>query len=139
MAQQASQQWPSSQAHYGPRPISADRGHSLTGRRTRDLVEGLHILDLFDEVGLLIVELVVLGAVVVKLGQKVDELVSIAQKDLLDGPRLVRVGHKHLAGAASRVFALFRSDKIIIIGTRSIFFFLTVPFGEKMFLAKYLG
>ena len=43
------------------------------------LFRGLQLLDLLDEVSLLIVELLVLGAVSVELGEEVHELVLVAQ------------------------------------------------------------
>ena len=56
----------------------------------------LHLLDLFDQVGLLIIELVVLGTVVVEARQKLYQFVTIANQDRLDGWRLVGVGYKYL-------------------------------------------
>ena len=62
----------------------------------RRWVERLEFFDLFNEVRFLIVELFVLGAVRVELGEEVDELVFVPQQNLEDRPRLVRVRNKHL-------------------------------------------
>jgi len=75
-------------------------GNVLTVHRVGGLVggdvAGLHLFDLFYQVCLLVVELVVLGAIVVETRQKLDQLLPIAEQDLLDWPRLVRVRDEHL-------------------------------------------
>ena len=63
------------------------------------LLRGLELLDLLDQVGLLIVELLVLGAVRVELGEEVDELVLVAQQDVQYRFRLVRICHEYLQNA----------------------------------------
>ena len=60
------------------------------------LLGGLELLDLPDEIGLLVVELLVLGAVGVELGEEVHELVLVAQEYVQYRLRLVRVRHEHL-------------------------------------------
>ena len=61
------------------------------------LRQGFQLFDLLDEVGLLIIELLIVLAVVVELGQEVDQLVLIPEQDVQDRLRLVRVGDKHLS------------------------------------------
>ena len=60
------------------------------------LLGGLELLDLPDEIGLLVVELLVLGAVGVELGEEVHELVLVAQEYVQYRLRLVRVRNEHL-------------------------------------------
>ena len=60
------------------------------------LLGGLELLDLPDEIGLLVVELLVLGAVGVELCEEVHELVLVAQEYVQYRLRLVRVRHEHL-------------------------------------------
>ena len=60
------------------------------------LLGGLELLDLPDEIGLLVVELLVLGAVGVELGEEVHELVLVAQEYVQYRLRLIRVRHEHL-------------------------------------------
>lgn len=60
------------------------------------LLDRLQLLDLLDEVGLLIVELLVLGPVRVELGQEIDQLVLISQQNVQDGLGLVGICHKDL-------------------------------------------
>ena len=60
----------------------------------------LQVPDLFDQVGLLVVELFVLRPVVLELAEELDELGLVLQQDVKDGLRLVWVGHKHLGGKA---------------------------------------
>lgn len=56
----------------------------------------LEVPDLFDQVSLFIVELLVLRSVVLELAEKLDEFGLVLQQDVQDGLRLVGVGHKHL-------------------------------------------
>lgn len=56
----------------------------------------LEVPDLFDQVSLFIVELLVLRSVVLELAEKLDELGLVLQQDVQDGLRLVGVGHEHL-------------------------------------------
>lgn len=56
----------------------------------------LQILDLFDQVGLLIVELLVIRAVLLEVVEEVDEFSLVLEQDVDDGLRLVGVRHKHL-------------------------------------------
>ena len=53
------------------------------------------LLDLLDQVGFLVVELLVLRPVRVELGQELDQLVLVPDQDVQDGFGLVGVGHKH--------------------------------------------
>jgi len=64
-----------------------------------NVLQRLHLFDLFNDVRLLVVKLLVLGPLRVELGQKVNELLAIAKKYFLDRTRLVRVGNKHLHSA----------------------------------------
>ena len=54
------------------------------------------LLDLLDEVGLLVVELLILAAVRVELAEELHQLLLVAQEDVQDGLGLVRVCYKHL-------------------------------------------
>lgn len=56
----------------------------------------LEVSDLFDQIGLLVAELLVLGAVVLELAEELDEFGLVLQQDVEDGLGLVRIGHKHL-------------------------------------------
>lgn len=56
----------------------------------------LQILDLFDQVGLLVVELLVVRAVLLEVVEEVDEFGLVLEQDVHDGLRLVGVRHKHL-------------------------------------------
>uniref|UniRef100_A0AAG5CUF7 Uncharacterized protein n=1 Tax=Anopheles atroparvus TaxID=41427 RepID=A0AAG5CUF7_ANOAO len=56
----------------------------------------LQFLDLLDQVGLLVVELFILGAIGVKSGQEVDQFLPITQQYVEDRLRFVRVRHEHL-------------------------------------------
>lgn len=58
----------------------------------------LEVADLFDKVGLLVAELLVVCAIVLELAEELDEFGLVLQKDVQDGLGLVRVGHKHLNG-----------------------------------------
>ena len=60
------------------------------------IIQGLQFLDLFNKIGLFIIKLFILGAVVVELGQEVNEAVFVPEEDLQDWAGLVGVGHKHL-------------------------------------------
>lgn len=60
------------------------------------LGRSLQIPDLFDQVGLLVVELLVLRPVVLEPAEELDELGLVLEQDVQDGLRLVRVGDKHL-------------------------------------------
>lgn len=53
---------------------------------------------MFDEVGLLIIKLFILGAVSMEAGQELDELVLVAEEDLQDWPGLLGVRYKYLPG-----------------------------------------
>ena len=64
-------------------------GWHVAGRR-------FHFFDLFDQVRLLVVELVVLGAIVVEARQELHQFVPVAQQDFLHRARLVGVRDKHL-------------------------------------------
>ena len=66
------------------------------GRLVGGDVTRFHLLDLFYQVGFLIIKLVVLRAVVVETRQELDQLLTVAQQDLLDGTRLVGIRYKHL-------------------------------------------
>lgn len=59
------------------------------------------IPDLFDKVGLLIVELLVVRAILLEVAQEVDEFGLILEQDVGDGLRLVGIRHKHLHTAAT--------------------------------------
>jgi len=72
------------------------------GELVRGYVQWLHLLYLFYQVGFLVVELIVLRPVVVEPRQKLDELLAIAQKNLLDRTRLVGVCDKHLEATPAR-------------------------------------
>lgn len=54
------------------------------------------VANLFDQVGLLVGELLVVGAVVLELAEELDEFGLVLQQDVQDRLGLVRVGHKHL-------------------------------------------
>lgn len=56
----------------------------------------LQVLDLFDQVGLLVIELLVVHAVLLEVVEEVDEFGLVLEQDVDDGLRLVGVGHKHL-------------------------------------------
>ena len=65
------------------------------------------LLYLFYEVGLLVVELLVLCAVRLEWGQKLHQSISVSQQDVLDGRGFVRVRYKHLhTEIDSRLFFL---------------------------------
>lgn len=72
-----------------PLPTSAPCSGFLRGRP-------LEVPDLFDQVGLFIIELFVLCSVVLELAEKLDEFGLVLQQDVQDGLSLVGVGHKHL-------------------------------------------
>jgi hypothetical protein len=57
---------------------------------------GTQLLDLPDEVGLFVVELLVFGTVRVEPCQKLDKLILVAQQDVQDWLRFVRVSNKYL-------------------------------------------
>ena len=68
-----------------------------TGRGAGALrVVCLELLDLLDEVGLLVVELLVFGPVRVELGEEVYQLVLVPQQDVKYRSWLIRVRYKHL-------------------------------------------
>ena len=54
------------------------------------------IFDLLDEISLLVVELLVVLTVVVELGQEVDQLVLVPEKDVQDRLWLVGIRDEHL-------------------------------------------
>lgn len=56
----------------------------------------LQILDLLDQVGLLVIELLVVRAVLLEVVEEVDEFGLVLEQDVDDGLRLVGVRHKHL-------------------------------------------
>lgn len=56
----------------------------------------LQIPDLFDQVGLLVVELLVVRAVLLEVAQEVDEFGLVLEQDVDDGLSLVGVCYKHL-------------------------------------------
>lgn len=60
------------------------------------LFDGFQFLDLLDEIGFLVVELLILGPVRVELGEEVHELVLISKQNVQNGLRFVGVGNKHL-------------------------------------------
>lgn len=62
----------------------------------RLIVRRSQLLDLLDQVGLFVVELLVLGPIRVEFREEVDELLLVAQQDVQDRLRLVGVGHEHL-------------------------------------------
>lgn len=75
-----------------------------------------HVPDLLDEELPLVDELLVVGAVLEEVRQKIEELVAVHEQDLLDGNRFVRVGNEdfkyvetlvlhHLAVAPEQVHA----------------------------------
>lgn len=51
---------------------------------------------MFDEVRLLVVKLLVVCAILLKVAKEVDEFRLVLQKNVYDGLRFIRVGHKHL-------------------------------------------
>jgi hypothetical protein len=53
-------------------------------------------LYLLDEIGLLIVELLVVGAIRVEAGEELDEFLAIPQENLRDRLRLIGIRHEHL-------------------------------------------
>jgi hypothetical protein len=57
---------------------------------------GTQLLDLPNEVGLFVVELLVFGTVRVEPCQKLDKLFLVAQQDVQDWLRFVRVSNKYL-------------------------------------------
>lgn len=59
-------------------------------------IKRLQFLDLFYEVRLFVVELLVLVAVIVKLAEEVDKLFAVAQQNVKNGPWLVGIGNKYL-------------------------------------------
>lgn len=76
---------------------------TLTSTPTPSLVSKLLIrgqwLELFyllNQVGFLVIKLLILGAVCVEAREKLDQFVLVAEQDLQDGTWLVWVGHKHL-------------------------------------------
>jgi len=71
--------------------------HPVLLELVRGNVKRLHLLYLFYQVRLLVIELVVLGTIVVEPREKLDELLSITQKDFLDRTRLVWIRNKHLS------------------------------------------
>lgn len=56
----------------------------------------LEIFDLLYEVSLLVVELLVLGAVRVELGEEVDQLILIPEQDVQYWFRFVWIGYEYL-------------------------------------------
>ena len=64
------------------------------------------LLDLLDEVGLLVVELLILAAVRVELAEELHQLLLVAQEDVQDGLGLVRVCYKHLRTQQGKVRVL---------------------------------
>lgn len=56
----------------------------------------LQLFDLLYEVGLLVVELLVLGAVRVELAQELHQLVLVPQQDVQNGLRLIRICYEYL-------------------------------------------
>lgn len=98
---------------YTPRPLSLLlRGRRCTGAPAHVcggattarlatatgscLWQRLQFADLLDQVGLLVVELLVLGPVRVEFRQEVNQLLLVPQQNVQDRLRLVRVGHKYL-------------------------------------------
>ncbi len=57
---------------------------------------GFHVFDLFYEIGLFVVELLVLGAVRVELGEEVHQLVLVPVQDVVHGFGFIRVRNEHL-------------------------------------------
>lgn len=57
---------------------------------------GFELFDLLYEVSLLVVELLVLAAVRVELGEEVHQLVLVPQQDVQDRLRLVGVRYEYL-------------------------------------------
>ena len=76
------------------------------------LLGGLQLLDLLDEIGLLIVELLVLGPVGVELGEEVNELVLVAQQYVQYRLRFVRIRDEDLDKYR---FIISKSDNDILI------------------------
>lgn len=75
------------------------RGGATTARLATAgacLWQRLQLADLLDQVGLLVVELLVLGPVRVEFRQEVNQLLLVPQQNVQDRLRLVRVGHKYL-------------------------------------------
>ena len=85
------------------------------------------LLDLLDQVGFLVVELLVLRPVRVELGQELDQLVLVPDQDVQDGFGLVGVGHKHFEHVkrleldVSRFFLQHVHHKFEIVGVGNIF------------------
>ena len=55
-----------------------------------------YLFNLLDEVGFLVVELIVVRPFGEKVGQELDQLRFVLQQDVQDGLRFLRVGHEHL-------------------------------------------
>lgn len=72
--------------------------HSYTFVAFSSILQGwpLEVSDLFDEIGLLVTELLILGAVVLELAEELNEFGLVLQQDVEDWLGLVRIGHKHL-------------------------------------------
>ena len=60
------------------------------------LLDLLQLLDLLYKIGFLIIELLVLGAVCMELGKKINQLVLVPQQDVQDWLGLVGVCNKNL-------------------------------------------
>ena len=61
------------------------------------LGQRFQLFDLFYQVCFLVIELLIVRAVIVEFGQKVNQFVLVTQQDVQDGFRFVRVGNKHLS------------------------------------------
>ena len=68
----------------------------LGKRRRVQRRQRLQLAYLLDQVGLLIVELLIVGPVCVEVGEELHQLLLVTQKDVQDGAWLVRVRHKYL-------------------------------------------
>ena len=55
-----------------------------------------HFRNLFDKVGLLVVELLVFRPIRMESCQKIYQFLSVSQQDIRDGLRLRRIRHEHL-------------------------------------------
>ena len=58
--------------------------------------QGFQLLNLLYQIRFFVIKLLVVGAIIVELGQKIHQLVLISQENVQDGLRFVGVSHKNL-------------------------------------------
>ena len=84
------------------------------------------LFDLFYKVSLFVVELLIFGSIRVELGQELDKFLLIAQQNVQNRLRLVRVGHEHFEDVESfkldvaRLFLKHVHHQLQVVRVRNI-------------------